>query len=343
LTSADNGLNALPIITGTITIIGNSATLTRDSAAPQFRFLEVAAGGILTLNDLTLTNGRVETADSDGGAIYNNGVLTLTTVTLSNNYASDAGGALYNNTGILTATDTTFNANLTLIDPPGGMTTPTGYGGAFYNSTTGTATLTTSTFTSNQSGHGGAIYNHGRLHLSASLFETNNAAQSGGGLYSAQATAQVTITTSQFISNISSESPGGAIVNTVNSTVTITGSELANNQAVLYSTGGKLNSPAGGAIANYATLSLMDSQLTGNSSPKTRGGGIYTTGTITVHHSCISGNSATSVYNATATVQDFSENWWGAASGPGGAGPGSGDSISAAISYQPFITTGCPQ
>lgn len=41
----NNSLNALPIITGDITIEGNGATLTRDETANMFRFFEVAPSG----------------------------------------------------------------------------------------------------------------------------------------------------------------------------------------------------------------------------------------------------------------------------------------------------------
>ena len=49
----------------------------------------------------------------DGGAIFNNGTLTVTDSTLSANQALGAngfGGAIYNN-GTLTVTNSTFSAN----------------------------------------------------------------------------------------------------------------------------------------------------------------------------------------------------------------------------------------
>ncbi|MBZ0308414.1 MAG: hypothetical protein K8I82_20280 [Anaerolineae bacterium] len=49
LTAAHAGLNGLPPIASNINIIGNGATLTRQSGSPNFRLFEVAAGGTLTL------------------------------------------------------------------------------------------------------------------------------------------------------------------------------------------------------------------------------------------------------------------------------------------------------
>jgi hypothetical protein len=60
-----NGDNALPVITGDITIVGNGVTIMRDGAAPAFRFFHVAPGGSLTLENVTLSNG----------SIYNDGVF----------------------------------------------------------------------------------------------------------------------------------------------------------------------------------------------------------------------------------------------------------------------------
>jgi WD40 repeat protein len=60
-TTPNNYLNAMPYITGDITIEGNNATITR-SGTEAFRFFEVETGGKLTLNDLTLSNGDVSNA-----------------------------------------------------------------------------------------------------------------------------------------------------------------------------------------------------------------------------------------------------------------------------------------
>src|SRR5438128_2374981 len=86
LTAADNGSNGLPVVTSTITIDGNGATITRDSGAPSFRIFDVAAvGGDLSLDSLTASNGDL--FSGNGGGILNEGTLTLTASTLSGNRA----------------------------------------------------------------------------------------------------------------------------------------------------------------------------------------------------------------------------------------------------------------
>jgi len=54
LTAVNNtshGSNGLPLITGDITIVGNGATITRNSTAPVFRIATVETGAALTLDD----------------------------------------------------------------------------------------------------------------------------------------------------------------------------------------------------------------------------------------------------------------------------------------------------
>ncbi len=102
--------NALPVITGTITIEGNNATLLRDSSASSaFRLFEVATGATLTLQNLTLTGGLVTGSTAKGGAVYNSGGnLSMKSVVVAGNQAiggvgqNAAGGGIYSSGGSLT-------------------------------------------------------------------------------------------------------------------------------------------------------------------------------------------------------------------------------------------------
>lgn len=97
----DNGNNGLPAITGAIAIEGNGATVTRVArgvAGPglQMRIFHVAAGGNLTLNNLTISNGEA-TAGAGGGGIRNaGGSVTLLDCTVTGNttYGANGGGIL---------------------------------------------------------------------------------------------------------------------------------------------------------------------------------------------------------------------------------------------------------
>ena len=83
LESANNtteGGTGLPVITGNVTIQGSGATITRSSATgvTAFRIFDVASGGSLTLNSLTLSNGLANNGQQGGGAIFNHGTLAVT-------------------------------------------------------------------------------------------------------------------------------------------------------------------------------------------------------------------------------------------------------------------------
>jgi hypothetical protein len=95
-----NGANGLPVIGSSkgvsLTIIGNGDIIERSTAAgtPAFRLFDVAGGNSLTLENLTLQNGLAQGAGAtaDGGAIYNQGSLTLTGATVQSNTAQGSNG-----------------------------------------------------------------------------------------------------------------------------------------------------------------------------------------------------------------------------------------------------------
>lgn len=68
------------------TIIGSGAVLQRSSLAgvPAFRLFDVSADGSLTLQNLSLLGGL---AQGQGGAVFNQGALTLESVTIQSNAA----------------------------------------------------------------------------------------------------------------------------------------------------------------------------------------------------------------------------------------------------------------
>ena len=108
-----HGATGLPRIrdAGALTIVGNGATLDR-SATFGCRYFDVAPGASLTLNNLTMQNGVASSNLADdgtftflpaqGGAIYNDGTLTLNAVTIQNSSAQAASGGFY---GTPVATD----------------------------------------------------------------------------------------------------------------------------------------------------------------------------------------------------------------------------------------------
>lgn len=103
--NTDYGPNGLPSVTTPITITGQGATIARNSGAPNFRLVYISPAGRLTLEGLTLRNGRAQGGAGGasgngsggggaglGGALFNRGTLTLRGCTLTDNAAIGGAG-----------------------------------------------------------------------------------------------------------------------------------------------------------------------------------------------------------------------------------------------------------
>jgi predicted outer membrane repeat protein len=166
--------DALPAVTTTLTISGHNSTLTRTREAGSFSLLTVDAN--LTVINVNFTDGGGYDID-DGGAIDNDGTLTVRGGIFSGNTTDEYGGAIYN-VGQLTVSHATFTGNLAP------------YGGALYNDSN--ASIYGSSFTWNgaptlygspDDSDGGAIYNDDYVDISGSGFLANSAGGYGGAIY----------------------------------------------------------------------------------------------------------------------------------------------------------------
>ena len=84
----------------------------------------------------------------DGGAIYNEGVLTLIESVVTDSYSDDDGGGIYNDEhGTLTVTNSTISGNDADED-----------GGGIYNDGYGDLTVTNSTISGNDAGEDGGAF-----------------------------------------------------------------------------------------------------------------------------------------------------------------------------------------
>jgi hypothetical protein len=224
--------NGLPVIAAgnELTIVGNGDTIQRSTAkgTPAFRLFEVARGGSLALNNLTLSNGlslhpSVATWGA-GGAIISGGTLSLTGVMVENSIAKGKtaypafGGGIYSS-GVLSIADSTIRNNqaiggVGLNDfsfPRGGGTA---LGGGLYLGG-GTATITNTIFSSNLArggdGAGGQRLNS-KFGPSISLRGTPGGDGRGGGIYAASGMLDLranTITQNSAVGGIGGNSPGG--------------------------------------------------------------------------------------------------------------------------------------
>jgi uncharacterized repeat protein (TIGR01451 family) len=176
-----------------------------------------------------------------GGAIYNNGTLTVDHCDFTSNTAR-GGGAIYNNVGsIVNVTNSSFTANTAycgggIYNNGGNVTVSssifennTGWygGGAIVNGYSGTLNVTSSSFTANSAtaSVGGAICNYGSCTMTAQKCNfTSNTAYGGGAIYN-EGSSEVHF--SSFVGNTAPE--GNAVycyINPMNATENWWGSNL---------------------------------------------------------------------------------------------------------------------
>ncbi|MDZ4172054.1 MAG: hypothetical protein U1C19_07785 [Methanobacteriaceae archaeon] len=209
-----------------MTINGESQTGTIINGTGINWIFHVNQGINFTLRNLTITNA---TRDY-GGAINNDGNLSVTGCSFTSNTAQDYGGAIYHESGILSVIDCSFTGNTA------------NRGGAIINY--GSASVTDSSFTGNTANHGGAISNGAILSVTDSSFTSNSAISYGGAIYNG---AILSVTGCSFTGNTANR--GGAIINY--DSLSVTGCSLMGNTAQ-YSGGVIYNVNDGGSVtANF--------------------------------------------------------------------------------------------
>ena len=295
-----------------MTIIGESQanTIINGQQSGQTIFTIVSEVNVTIIN-LTFTNNTA----TNGGAIYNSGVLTVSNDTFTNNNATEysSGGAI-NNQYAMSINNSTFTNNTAYnggaVYNTGGSPIPVTInnsnftsngainGGSIYNDNGGVLNITNTNFFGNNANHsGGAINTLYALFINNSTFTNNSATEKyGGAIFGncSSLTIPVTITNTTFINNGATK--GGAIYTNIN-TLTVTGSNFTDNNA--------LN---GGAIYNLGSvLNIISSTLTNNTAISGNGGAIYNNGTINETNNIFTNNTANeggAIFNSGYSVTD---------------------------------------
>ncbi len=224
ITLADVVNNYLSISDANLTIDatanGNVTIQRASSAANAFGIIYVsrATRGTLTLNHLTLSNGKV-TANTCNAYPQGAGIcipaanLVLSNSTLSGNSAA-TGGGIYTYSGSVTLTNSTLSGNSAAL-------------GGGIHTYSGSVTLTNSTLSGNSAQYGGGIDSRsGSVTLSNSTLSGNSAyPKDGGGIYTYS--SSVTLTNSTLSGNSAYRDGGG--INSKSGSVTLTNSTLTAN------------------------------------------------------------------------------------------------------------------
>ncbi len=172
----------LPALTSDITITGPGPDLLAVDGGGfltgDHPLFEVYPAVTIVISGLTISNHYV---DERVPGIENNGTLILKDCTVSNNtqLSNDFGGAIVNN-GLMTISGSTISSNKLTFGSFQGK------GGAIYNG--GVMNILNSTISGNRaedSADGGGIYNAGSLDIRFSTITQNDANGAGGGIYNA--------------------------------------------------------------------------------------------------------------------------------------------------------------
>ncbi len=299
----------LPEITGDLSITAPGADELTISGNGASRVLEIAAGTKVLLVGVSIVNGK----ESDGGAIYNSGALSVFNSVFSGNAALTDGGAIYSD-GSLQVVGSSFTGN----------SANGGHGGAIHNDD-GKATVTSTTLSNNTALIGGAIENFDQLVVSGDTFSNNSASAFGSSIANG---GTLTVTNTTFSGGAGSQTFGGGIYNA--GTAQVTGSDFSQNDVnsgsgIYNANNGSLtvntstfthnthssilnasgtatvtgstftgNTGSGGGINNQSTLTVSTSTFSGNdiATNAARGGGIFNSASLTVSNSTFSGNQS---------------------------------------------------
>jgi len=170
-----NGVLTIPpntaitgLTTGSGASLQNLVTVDGSQRSEVFSFLPDPSTAAASIANLNVVNGAA--GSSNGGGIYNSGVLTVTNCTVAGNTAGYSGGGIFNEYGTLAIASSTISGN------------SANGGGGIYS--TGYLTVTNSTISGNNGGaysSGGGIQNHGgTATVNGSTFNGNTAGYGGG-------------------------------------------------------------------------------------------------------------------------------------------------------------------
>ena len=245
------------------------------------RIFKVASGKTLTLENLTLKGGIVDTfGEQGGGAIYAEGQLTMMNCTVTGNRIAATGGS---NGGGICAGSTLTMTDCIVTDNTADDTDGWGGGGIY---AVGTLTMTNCSITNNRTlCNGGGVYAGGTLSMTSCTMSDNKAQYSGtgrgsgGGIYT---TGSLTMTGGAVTGNeAKSNGNGGGIYIGGNGSFTMTSGTVNNN---------KTEHGDGGGIYSEGTLTMQGGTLTSNKAVNNKtGGGVYLKdGTFTMQgSSCV--------------------------------------------------------
>jgi len=286
---------------------GNKTTDTSGNGGGVY----VAANCTFTMSGSAMVS--FNTANNNGGGVYNGGTFTMSGGSISDNTATANGGGgvyVYNTGSTFTmsggtiggtgAGNTAFNGggvsvnggNFTMsgsANVSDNKATGTGGGGVYVSS--GTFTMNGGTISSNKAtgtnGNGGGVYvNGGTFDMTGgtiggtSTGDANTAQSGGGGVYLGGGTFKMT---SGSVSYNTADAQGGGVFVYSNRTFTMEGGTVSENIAT---NGG------GVYVMSNGTFNMSGNSAVSGNTASGNGGGVYISGSFTISGGELSGNTA---------------------------------------------------
>ena len=286
LTEVDNeteGANGLPAITSEITLEGNGAIIERQrqEGVPTFRLVYVAEEGNLSVDSVTLQGGTFDPteqgSDFRGGGVLNTGILSVSASTLQENGTDTGVGALYNQ-GTATLEDSLITKNA-------------GFPAGIYNDADGTITIDNTRIT-DQNDEAYGMENKGRLVMTGGEL-SGNSDSSCCSAFTNYEGASATFDGTRITGNGGQGSVfnNGGEMELVNVTYRGNASGVRNGGTLTVTKSIISNNDKYG-ISNIdgATLTLVDSTISGNGSSGYDASGVANSGTAEIVRSTVQGN-----------------------------------------------------
>lgn len=340
-------------ITGALTIVGPGASQLAVDGGHTVQVFQIANVPV-SISGITIRNGNAITTTSSGsgGAIYTQGSLTLTQVTVESNTAALYGGGVLVS-GKANIIDSTFENNSATKYDGGGL-----YAG---NALTLTGSQFRNNRTPNHKGYGGGagLVAYGPTSIANTTFISNTTEDWGGGAYIANFAdhTAVQLTSVQFISNTAQNGGGGGLFSWFTTTLNTVdfndnysgyrGGGVYGGYAGKYRfiiNGGQItgNSGAGGGgLYSDWNYTLDGTQILNNTSRNGNGGGAWTPASATIsnatisHNTVITGGNSGGIdtgANLTLTNSTISDNQT-----LHGSGGGSGAGVNATIVHSQYL------
>ena len=249
--SGDSPANEDLDLSGSVTLLGAGAENTiidGNGAVMGDRTLEIVSGTV-TIQGVTIRNGRATFGHGGGVLIGSQARVTLANVKVTNNQTTTSNGA-----GIY------VDGRLTLLNSTVSNNASTGGNGGGIFSTTASITVTNSLISQNSAANGGGIYAFSTAYrLTNSTLSGNTATGDGGGIFLDG--SDMTIASSALLQN--SAVNGGGVFSTS------TGTRLVNSTV----SGNSATNHGGGLFVQYGVTSLYNTTVTDNYADSDGAGG----------------------------------------------------------------------